>query len=340
MPVPTTPTPTDSSQEASTSTAANTQAPLPQHQHTNVHSPPASATTSSAEAHAAALFDITSSHIPAWSPLLALYFPFGVVIAVLRISLWIAGVLIDAPWFRNPDVVRTYLALLGFKANWRNLNLLPPGRHVMVSNHVTPGDLMVLFQGLPQRYTHLITTALPPRVTATTNLPCALRFATPEVLEQLAAPPPAPAAGRQPQQPEQPVHLFPEGGVTNGRWGMMQFTRGFTRLLRPGDWVVPVALRARTPWDIRTHTLLSSFPANLFWLSFCPWVEMEAVVLQPLQQLEGESRGAFAKRVQQSIADELGQVVSECNITVKKRIMQRESKTQGTTGTKEAAKGP
>jgi hypothetical protein len=23
-----------------------------------------------------------------------------------------------------------------------------------------------------------------------------------------------------------PIHLFPEGGVTNGRWGMMQFSRG------------------------------------------------------------------------------------------------------------------
>lgn len=43
-------------------------------------------------------------------------------------------------------------------------------------------------------------------------------------------------------------------------------------MVNEGDWVAPVALRVQTPWNIRTHTLLSSFPANLFWMSFCPWV--------------------------------------------------------------------
>ena len=88
-----------------------------------------------------------------------------------------------------------------------------------------------ILQGLPQRYVHLITSAMPPRVTATTNLPCDLRFATPEAYEQLLA---GAAGGREgdgaphsaEEAEEPPVHLFPEGGVTNGRWGMMQFSRG------------------------------------------------------------------------------------------------------------------
>lgn len=166
-------------------------------------------TSNQAEAHAQRLFDFNTSHIPAWSPLLALYFPIGVVLAALRMLLWIGGVLIDAPWFRSQLVVRTYLALLGFKATWRNTALLPKGRHVMVSNHVTPGDLMVLFevglqvgwelgtlrnftsqeqacphtfpilprllvipQRLPQRYMHLITTAMPTFNTSTIALHC------------------------------------------------------------------------------------------------------------------------------------------------------------------------
>ena len=72
---------------------------------------------------------------------------------------------------------------------------------------------------------------MPPRVTATANLPCDLRFATPEAYEQLLA---GTAGGSQDggaphsseEAEEPPVHLFPEGGVTNGRWGMMQFSRG------------------------------------------------------------------------------------------------------------------
>ena len=34
----------------------------------------------------------------------------------------------------------------------------------------------------------------------------------------------------------------------------------------------PPPPKVTTPWGIRTHTLNSSFQANLFWLSFCPWV--------------------------------------------------------------------
>ena len=50
------------------------------------------------------------------------------------------------PCFRRPEVVAAYLAMLGFRCTWRGRGRLPPGRHVMVSNHVTAGDLMVLFQ--------------------------------------------------------------------------------------------------------------------------------------------------------------------------------------------------
>ena len=289
-----------------------------------------------AEADGRRLFD-EAGHVTAWTPSLLLYAPFGLAIAALRMSLWIGGVLLDAPWFRKPEVVAGYLAMLvrvaeggdvgsvaeglllggqrggigsgtgppcdqrregnqihlftreakepptpftkqGVTCKWKGLELLPAGRHVMVSNHSTAGDLMVLFQGLPRRYIHLITTAMPPRVVATKNLPCELRFATPEVYEELLnggrysngsnssstsgrssgkasleasqlfhASVPSSVTMPARSEDEPPVHLFPEGGVTNGRYGMMAFSRGFTRLLRPGDLVVPVALMVCEP---------------------------------------------------------------------------------------------
>ena len=55
-------------------------------------------------------------------------------------------------------------AVLGLDITWRNLERLPPGRHVMVSNHSTTGDLMVLYS-LPRRCVHLVNAALPARVT-------------------------------------------------------------------------------------------------------------------------------------------------------------------------------
>lgn len=202
---------------------------------------------------------------------------------------------------------------------------------------------MVLFR-MPQRYTHLITTAMPAKVTATKNLPLTLMPATPDMYEQLArqVPDSSPAQdnGSTPShdrssngsgassststsasQQHQPVHLFPEGGLTNGK-GMLQFSRGFMKFAA-GHPVVPVALKAKTPFGIRTHTLNSSFLANLFWFSLCPWVEIEATVLPTMQQQAGEGRGVFVQRVQQAIADELRVPVSELNIQQKRKVMQQ-----------------
>lgn len=103
------------------------------------------------------------SHVPELTPGLLLYMPIGVALAALRSGLWILGIAIDAPWFRTPSVVSAYLKLLGVDVVWRNPEQLPEGRHVMVSNHTTVGDMMFLFTA-PRRYVHLITSSLPSQV--------------------------------------------------------------------------------------------------------------------------------------------------------------------------------
>jgi hypothetical protein len=93
------------------------------------------------------------------------------------------------------------------------------------------------------------------------------------------------------------------------------------KFVHPDTPVVPVALQARNPLGIRTHTLTSSFLANLFWFSLCPWLEIEAVVLPPMLQSHEEGRGAFVQRVQQAIADELKVPVSDLTISQKRKLM-------------------
>lgn len=163
------------------------------------------------------------------------------------------------------------MALLGVKVVWKNDQNIPTNqRHVLVSNHTSVGDLLMLFQR-PQRYIHLITNALPEPVYAAQNLPVFLQPANKGVYMQLAE--------QQQQQTQQPgtlhtvgpaatqnhaalgstqspqhsnsnssrdasgngidttcsigqsgeaqqasIHLFPEGGMTNGA-GMMRFSR-------------------------------------------------------------------------------------------------------------------
>ena len=74
--------------------------------------------------------------------------------------------------------------------------------------------------------------------------------------------------------------VYAEGVMTNGS-GMVQFSRGFMRFGRSMP-IVPVALRVTVPWNIQTHTLTSSFAANLFWFCFVPWVRLDATVLKPM----------------------------------------------------------
>ncbi len=85
--------------------------------------------------------------------------------------------------------------------------------------------------------------------------------------------------------------------------------------------IVPVALRVESSLpEVRTHTLHSSFIANLWWFSFQPWTRISATAL-PVQQLaSGESKAAFVQRVQLNIALELRQWVSDLGIAQKRAL--------------------
>jgi hypothetical protein len=307
------------------------------------------------------------------------------------------------------------MSLLGVKVTWRNTHNIPQQRHVLVSNHVSVGDLLMLFQQ-PQRYVHLITSALPQQVYGTSNLPAILQPANKETYLAIAAAQqqqgqeqsahllqlqqqqqqqhqlrvdpiaassfngPAnshtrsssssssshltssssshadmPGEHHQQQQQQQSVstpssstaaaaaaaaagssswtaamesiggssvHVFPEGGMTNG-CGMMRFSRGFM-LFADKLPVVPVALRIKTAFpEVKCHTLDSPFLANLFWFSFQPWTELEAVALPPMELAPGESKAAFVQRVQLAIAQELGVWVADLNIQQKRSMVQQ-----------------
>ena len=53
--------------------------------------------------------------------------------------------------------------VLGLQITWHHADRIPKERHVLVSNHLTAGDLMMLYS-LPQHYVHLISAKLPKRI--------------------------------------------------------------------------------------------------------------------------------------------------------------------------------
>lgn len=120
-----------------------------------------------------------------------------------------------------------------------------------------------------------------------------------------------------------PVHVFPEGGMTNGSVGMMRFSRGFMRFAAQLP-IVPAALRVRSALpEVRSHTLTSSFMANLFWFSFPLWTDLEVTLLPAVSLEEGEGKAALVQRVQAAIARELGCGVADLNVQQKRKMVQR-----------------
>ncbi|GMH33701.1 hypothetical protein BSKO_01535 [Bryopsis sp. KO-2023] len=247
-------------------------------------------------------------HFPRITLALALYFPIGCILAVFRMLLWVALLAVDLPFLSNNNfMIRVLHFILGVNVKWRNKQLLPDGRYVMVSNHQTTGDLMCLYR-LPHHIVHLISSAVPKAATKVRNHRLRLWHASPEVYNELS----------DPKQTE-PVHLFPEGGMTNGK-GMMQFSRGFMRFAKKLP-IVPVALRISQPFDISTHTLTSPFLVNMFFTCFLPWVSLEATVLPPMKKDSQELNVAFVERVQQKIADELKVPIAELTIKQKRAMI-------------------
>ena len=53
--------------------------------------------------------------------------------------------------------------ILGVDVRWHHIDRIPIQRHVLVSNHLTAGDLMMLYS-LPHHYVHLISAKLPKRI--------------------------------------------------------------------------------------------------------------------------------------------------------------------------------
>ncbi|KAL3138592.1 hypothetical protein ABBQ32_006359 [Trebouxia sp. C0010 RCD-2024] len=224
------------------------------------------------------IFDL--HHVRELSPSFLLYFPFGVLLASIRMVLWVTLLAADVPWLTDNDsAIAVLQRLLGLQINWHNADQIPKERHVLASHH---------------------------RVR--------LWHATKEIYQDLS----------DNSAHSDPIHLFPEGVMTNGS-GMVQFSRGFM-LFAKNLPIVPVALRVTVPWNIQTHTLTSSFAANLFWFCFVPWVRLDATVLTPMSLAKGQGNGAFVEGVQKAIATELKVGIADMTNQEKKQLMKQYSK--------------
>lgn len=229
------------------------------------------------------------------TPALVAYFPLGCALALCRAAVWAVCAALDSPTLTDSDAALEFIIskLLGVSTSWSGLENIPRdlGFHVAVSNHTCVGDFLLLYRQ-PRQYNHLIHAAVPTGGRVTRHR-VQFTHSTPAAFKRLAK-----LVKRPPSTAVTPIHLFPEGCMSSGA-GVLKFSRGFALLDAP---VVPIACRAKHAFSISTHTLTSSFGANLFWLCFAPWTTLSATVLPPMWRDVGESHEAFVERVRGAIA--------------------------------------
>ncbi|KYQ93191.1 hypothetical protein DLAC_05829 [Tieghemostelium lacteum] len=101
---------------------------------------------------------------------------------------------------------------------------------------------------------------------------------------------------------DKPLLIYPEGGLTNGKKGIMMFHKFVFGL---GHSVTPVAMRINNPWPVEVDYLGSSWFKNFFWWMLVPYHNFELTFLSKQTIQPGESDSDFAMRIQTIIANHL-----------------------------------
>ncbi|XP_056659613.1 lipid droplet-regulating VLDL assembly factor AUP1 isoform X1 [Monodelphis domestica] len=256
---------------------------------------------------------------------LLLYAPVGLCLLVLRLFLGLHVFLVSCAL---PDsvlrrfVVRAMCAVLGFVVRQEAPRLRDPSVRVFISNHVTPFD-----HNMVNLLTSCSTGHSEPNNPFSSSLPLPLiSGATP------LSPPSQPLINSPPGfvcwsrgfveldgsgelveslkrfcssrgNPPTPLLLFPEEEATNGREGLLRFSSWPFSIQ---DMVQPLALQVQRPL-VSVTVSDASWVSELLWSLFVPFTVYQVRWLHPAHRQPGEGGEAFALRVQQLVARELGQ---------------------------------
>ncbi|XP_036618780.1 lipid droplet-regulating VLDL assembly factor AUP1 isoform X2 [Trichosurus vulpecula] len=227
---------------------------------------------------------------------LLLYAPVGLCLLVLRLFLGLHVFLVSCAL---PDsvlrrfVVRAMCAVLGFVVRQEAPRLRDPSVRVFISNHVTPFD---------HNMVNLLTSCSTPLINSPPGFVCWSRGfveldGSGELVESLKR------FCSSRGNPPSPLLLFPEEEATNGREGLLRFSSWPFSIQ---DTVQPLALRVQRPL-VSVTVSDASWVSELLWSLFVPFTVYQVRWLRPAHQQPGEGSEAFALRVQQLVARELGQ---------------------------------
>ncbi|XP_068596514.1 lipid droplet-regulating VLDL assembly factor AUP1 isoform X1 [Brachionichthys hirsutus] len=245
--------------------------------------------------------------------LLLVYFPVGVCLMLIRISVGLHVFLVSCALpesFVRRCIVRIMCSVLGMHVRQTNPRSRDRSTKLYTSNHVTEFDHNVL---------NLLTPCNTPQLEGSTGFVCwargfmeirsaSGREAIGETLQRYCL-----ADGTP------PLLLFPEEDTTNGRSGLLKFSSWPFSLT---DSIQPVALRVTRPL-IALNTPESGWLMELLWTFFVPCTVYHVSWLPPVSRQEGESTAEFANKVQELLAGELGLVSTKITKADKAEYVKR-----------------
>ncbi|XP_025193768.1 ancient ubiquitous protein 1-like [Melanaphis sacchari] len=233
------------------------------------------------------------------------YFPFGVVLVVLRIFIAINALLLTVILSNYPNIRRPLLRIMSGVLGLivvEKENSSSKNSRVLVSNNLSLFDHIAL---------HLTTGCFTP--TTLFNTPIALYFGlisiltndNPSseitVLKQFLA-----------NNDKKSLLLFPEGASTNGKCALLKFSYVPALI---SDNLQPVVLRVTRPSfvNINISVLGSNTISEVLWFFFVPFTKFEYKLLEVIQRSKDESNETLMFRVEKAISQDLN--ISTSNIT-------------------------
>jgi len=236
--------------------------------------------------------------------LFVFYLPFGLALLVVRVVLFILACFFiillprELGYPLNSFLIRI---VGGLVVSHSRKASQPTDAHVVVANHVTDFDTFALWMSIGNYYVltseHLKSIPIIGAVYA--KLGAIWVSPTPESRAK------AKETMKSLLTVDAPLVLFPEGGLTSGKTGLLMYHKFIFSLDVP---IVPAALRLLDPWPVNHDYIGSSWVKNFFWFLLVPFHVYEIVYLPPVTRNADETPEAFARRTQELTASYLQQV--------------------------------
>ncbi|XP_059489789.1 lipid droplet-regulating VLDL assembly factor AUP1-like [Neocloeon triangulifer] len=248
---------------------------------------------------------------------LLVYFPFGVMLATIRLFISLQ-MLLAASAFQNVAIVKKFILkmmcnILGviIREDFTELRFKTQAAPILVTNQATPVDPLVF---------HVATgcTTVPnPEAPAALNwLIGAHNINISQGFQQLTR------ILQECPSKQTSILLQPEGATTNGKVGLLKFQEGYLEGVKK---VQPVAIQIWRPPTASVSPCVIGSPwwMEMLWILFVPCTVFCLRYLPAIVKSEKESTEEFTKRVQGVIATRLGVQATNFTLGDKKELEKR-----------------